>query len=937
MIQIGGTPREVIDPATLDRMTDAMTHRGPNDRGIHRAPGMAFGARRLSIVDVEAGHQPFANETGDVWGMQNGELYNHEEIRRDLVADAHVFHTRCDTEILPHLYERHGTRIAEQLRGKFAVAVWDGRRRRAVIARDRLGVKPLYWARAGDLVVFASELKSLLASGLIGNELDYEAIDAYLAFGFFSGPRTPLAQVSKLLPGHRLVVDETGVAVERYWSYPVPEERTGLSLDEWGDGLIEQLEDAVRSRLMSDVPLGAMLSGGLDSSVIVALMARNMAEPVKTFSVGFAEDGPKNELSDARLVSQALGTDHHELELSVTDAEVDLAQLSWQMDEPLADLSSLGFSALSELAARHVTVALSGQGADELLGGYAKHQAAAAAAAFRRVPRPLGALALASARRGPGRAARIARTLSAPGSVERLVAMSSKLDDDLRAQLLRGPLAALDGGAAHRVVAERLGDVADDPLPATLYIDGQLALVDDMLHYFDRASMAHSLEVRVPFLDHHMVEYCATIPAGHKVRRVTHTKHVLKEAARGMIPDRIIDKQKIGFFAGSVDRWFAAQAGGNIADYLLTPAPRYGEFLDRGVVASLVSRHADGSDRGHGSLLLAILMLEVWLSEFLPRANAGAGGPAAPVLLERPAGVAEPEPEPALSYAVVTPARDEAENLPVLAASLAAQALPPTRWVVVDTGSTDGTPGVVRALAAEHPWIELVDGLDDASTERGAPIVRGFERGAAALDGSYDVVVKVDADISFDPDHFARLLAAFAADPSLGIASGNAVELEDGEWRPRFNTGASVWGAARAYRADCLAAVLPLERSMGWDGIDELKAHLRGWTTRTIVDLEFRHHRGEGARDGAGNWKPWTARGRAAHYMGYRSWFLTLRALHHARREPAALAMVWGYWSAKLGRRAVCADDEVRAELRRSQSLRTLAARHRRAIGATAR
>jgi asparagine synthase (glutamine-hydrolysing) len=627
VIQIGGTPREVVDPATLDRMTDAMTHRGPNDRGIQQAPGMAFGARRLSIVDVEAGHQPFANETGDVWGMQNGELYNHEEIRRDLVADGHVLYTRCDTEILPHLYERHGTRIAEQLRGKFAVAVWDGRRRRAVVARDRLGVKPLYWARAGDRVVFASELKSLLASGLIGTELDYEAIDAYLAFGFFSGPRTPLAQVSKLLPGHRLVIDETGVAVERYWSYPVPEERTGLSLDEWGEGLIEQLEDAVRSRLMSDVPLGAMLSGGLDSSVIVALMARNMPDPVKTFSVGFAEDGPKNELSDARLVSQALGTDHHELELSVTDAQVDLAQLSWQMDEPLADLSSLGFSALSELAARHVTVALSGQGADELLGGYAKHQAAAAAAAFRRVPRPLGALALAGARRGPSRAARIARTLSARGSVERLVAMSSKLDDDLRARLLCGPLAALDGGAAHRVVAERLGDVADDPLPATLYIDGQLALVDDMLHYFDRASMAHSLEVRVPFLDHHMVEYCATIPAEHKVRRVTHTKHVLKEAARGMIPDRIIDKQKIGFFAGSVDRWFAAQAGGNIADYLLTPAPRYGEFLDRDVVASLVRRHADGSDRRYGSLLLAILMLEVWMTSFLPQATGTRAAP----------------------------------------------------------------------------------------------------------------------------------------------------------------------------------------------------------------------------------------------------------------------------------------------------------------------
>jgi asparagine synthase (glutamine-hydrolysing) len=926
VVQVGGEAREVIAPATLDHMTDAMTHRGPNDRGIHQAPGVAFGVRRLSIVDVEAGHQPFPNETGEIWGMQNGELYNHDQIRSDLVADGHVFTTRCDTEILPHLYERYGTHVAEQLRGKFGIAIWDSRRRRAVIARDRLGVKPLYWAHVGDRVVFASELKSLLASGLVGTELDYEAIDAYLTFGFFSGPRTPLADVKKLLPGHRLVIDPDGVAVERYWSYPVPEERAGLSLDEWGEGLIEQLEDAVKSRLMSDVPLGAMLSGGLDSSVIVALMARNMAEPVKTFSVGFAEDGPKNELSDAKLVSEALGTDHHELELSVTDAEVDLAQLSWQMDEPLADLSSLGFAALSELAARHVTVALSGQGADELLGGYAKHQAAAAAAAFRRVPRPIGSLALAAGRRGPAKARRVANTLAAPGSAERLLAMSGKLDEGLRSQLLRGPLAELDGGAARRVVESRLGNVADDPLPATLYIDGQLALVDDMLHYFDRASMAHSLEVRVPFLDHHLVEYAATIPAAHKVHRVRTTKHVLKHAARGMIPDRIIDKQKIGFFAGSVDRWFAAQAGGNIADYLLAPQPAYGEFLDRNVVSDLVRRHADGSDRNHGRLLLAILMLEVWLSSFVARANPAAAS-AKPVILDPPK-------KPQLDdYAVVTPVRDDAENLERLATSLQAQTIAPSEWVIVDNGSADNTLDVARGLAARHDWVKVVEAPEGERSVRGGPITRAFHKGLDALGERPSVVVKVDADISFEPDHFERLLAAFAADERLGIASGTCHELEAGVWRPRFNTGGSVWGAARAYRRDCLERVLPLEESMGWDGIDELKARLAGWETRTFAELTFRHHRGEGERDGR-RWKAWTARGRAAHFMGYRSWYLTLRALHHSRSEPAALAMVWGYGAAALSGQKVCADPAVREELRRTQNVRSLTTRRREAVGA---
>jgi asparagine synthase (glutamine-hydrolysing) len=630
VIQIGGEPREVVPPETLDRMTEAMTHRGPNDRGTYQSDGVALGVRRLSIVDVDGGHQPFADESGEIWAIQNGELYNHVDIRRELASEGHVLRTRCDTEILPHLYERQGPRLAEQLRGKFAVAVWDGRRRRGVVARDRLGVKPLYWARAGDLVVFASELKSLLASGLVGTELDFEAIDAYLTFGFFAGPRTPLANVSKLLPGHRLVVDESGVEVEAYWSYPRPEPVSGRPLEEWTGGLLAELEDAVRCRLMSDVPLGAMLSGGIDSSLVVALMAKNMNEPVKTFSVGFAEDGDKNELADARLVANAMGADHHELELSVSESAVDLETLVWQLDEPLADLSSLGFSALSELASRHVTVALSGQGADELLGGYAKHKAAAAVAAWRRVPRPARAAATAVARRGPGRFGRVARTLAAPGSVDRLLAMSGRLDGNMRARLLRGPLAELDGQAARRVVAARLGGFPDDPLPATLYIDAQLALVDDMLHYFDRNSMAHSLEVRVPFLDHHLVEYCATIPADLKVRRLT-TKYVLKRAARGLIPDHVIDKPKIGFFAASVDRWFAAQTRGAIADHLLGPAPRYAEFLDRGTVAQLMERHADGTDTSNGRLLLSILMLELWLSSYLPRAGRASASPPVPL------------------------------------------------------------------------------------------------------------------------------------------------------------------------------------------------------------------------------------------------------------------------------------------------------------------
>jgi asparagine synthase (glutamine-hydrolysing) len=291
------------------------------------------------------------------------------------------------------------------------------------------------------------------------------------------------------------------------------------------------------------------------------------------------------------------------------------------MDEPLADLSGLGFLALSQLARRHVTVALSGQGADELLGGYMKHQAAWMCAAWARMPAPLRAAEARLAPHAPGRLHRAARTLAARDPAQRLLAMSSKLDPVLRRELVTGPMAALDGGAGERAVRRILAGLDGHALDTTLYADGQLALVDDMLHYFDRASMYHSLEVRVPFLDHRMVEFCATIPPELKVRGLK-TKRVLKHAARGLVPDRVIDKRKIGFFRPAVDEWFRTQTEGPVQEYLLAPEPRYAAFLDRDAVAGLVARHHDRTGRPQPHLLLAILMLEVWLSTYLPRAVA---------------------------------------------------------------------------------------------------------------------------------------------------------------------------------------------------------------------------------------------------------------------------------------------------------------------------
>ncbi len=620
-IQIVGQPREVLAPGVLERMTQAMEHRGPDDSGFHVAPGIAFGVRRLSIVDVDGGHQPFGNEDGSVWAAQNGELFNHDAVRHGLAGRGHRFTSRCDTEIVPHLYEEHGPAFVDKLRGMFAIILWDDRARRAVLVRDRLGIKPLYYARCGDVVLFASELKCLLASGMVGSDLDYEAIDAYLTLGFFPGPATPLAQVRKLMPGHRMVVERGEMRIERYWSYPAPSVASPrLSEGEYLERLTDGLRESIRMRLMGDVPFGAMLSGGIDSSLIVALMSEMVNEPVKTFSVGFAGTGEGNELDDARMVAQLYGTDHHELELSLEDQTIDLAQLVWHMDEPLADLSSLGFIALCELARQHVTVALSGQGADELLGGYRKHRAAAIVERWQRIPRPLRGGLERTAGVAPRRFRRAVETLSADDPVERLLAMSRIMGEDAHDSLYRGQLASVPRGSAGRAIRAHQPPPGG-PIAQTLFLDANMGLVDDMLHYFDRASMAHSLEVRVPFLDHEFVEFCATIPTDLKVRGTT-TKYLLKRASRGRVPDRIIDKRKVGFFNSSVDMWFESQASGVVADYLLDPSPRYADFADRATIARMVDAHrADPAGSGHGFALLAMLMLEIWLSEYLPRAQ----------------------------------------------------------------------------------------------------------------------------------------------------------------------------------------------------------------------------------------------------------------------------------------------------------------------------
>jgi asparagine synthase (glutamine-hydrolysing) len=610
----------------LRAMCDVMDYRGPDDAGYVSEAGCSLGARRLSIIDVAGGHQPFANESGRIWAAQNGEIYNHATLRDELKSRGHVLRSLCDTEVLPHLYEDHGPALAERLRGMFAVAVWDTDRRRGVLIRDRMGIKPLYYAIVGDRVVFGSELKCVLASGLVSAELDPEAISAYLMLGHVPGAMTPLKGVRKLLPGERLVVEDGRARLERWWDYPVPEPEEGRTTEEWAEAVLDKLDESVRLRLMSDVPLGAMLSGGLDSSLIVALMARHMTEPLETFAVGFK--GEESELPDARRVADAFGSNHHELEVDLHSDRADLTKLIWHLDEPLADLSSIGFLALCELAVKDVTVALTGQGADEMFGGYRKHRVASLAEQWMRVPGGARAAAAGVLRRGPGRASRLADALQASDPVSRLLASAGYVHPDLRADLFSGALAE-HAGAAERIVRGTAAGAPDAaPLAAALYMDARLGLVDDMLTYFDRASMACSLEVRVPFLDHEFVELCARIPTKHKVSSRLETKHVLRVASRGLVPDFVLAKKKKGFFNEAVGAWVTAAGGALVDDLLLAPDPAYAQVMDQGAVRRAVTE-LRGGRTDNAKLVLALVMLELWLGEYVPRAMATSGEPVA--------------------------------------------------------------------------------------------------------------------------------------------------------------------------------------------------------------------------------------------------------------------------------------------------------------------
>jgi asparagine synthase (glutamine-hydrolysing) len=605
----------------VTRMRDVIAHRGPDDAGLFVDDRAALGHRRLSIVDLAAGHQPLSNEDETGWIVFNGEIYNHASVRPELEAAGHRYTTRSDTETIVHAYEQWGDACVDRLRGMFAFAIWDAPRRRLLLARDRLGVKPLYWAMADRRLLFGSEIKSILESGLIRASANEAALPELLGTRYLSGAETLFNGIHRLLPGHTLVFEDGNVSTRAYWDIPVgrvSEELARLSDRDVVGRFRELLEESVRIRLMADVPLGMFLSGGLDSSVIAALMAGMIDRPLQTFSVAFKERA-FSELDYARQVVTAIKADSHEIVIDDQDFFGALPRLIWHEDEPIAHPSSVPLYFVSALARDHVKVVLTGEGSDELLAGYGKYPRALvnwrAAAAYGVVPAPLRAwIARTVVPRLPSRLGRYAQRsfLAMPRTPEAM------FFDNFAAIGLRRQASLLSPAFASQATSERAYGASrayfDAPnghsttLDRLLYTDLKTYLVE-LLMKQDQMSMAASIESRVPFLDHRLVEFAAGLPARMKLRGFR-TKWILREAVREIVPREILTRKKMGFPV-PFGVWMKG-AWRNVArDVLLDPRTRQRGIIDPAAVERLMTAHASGEADG-ADALWSLLNLELW-------------------------------------------------------------------------------------------------------------------------------------------------------------------------------------------------------------------------------------------------------------------------------------------------------------------------------------
>jgi asparagine synthase (glutamine-hydrolysing) len=598
----------------IRRMCEALYHRGPDEDGFYISAEVGLGMRRLSIIDLNTGRQPVSNEDGSVWTVFNGEIYNFQDLRKDLERRGHSFSTGTDTEVIVHSYEEYGPRCVEKFRGMFAFAIWDERRRKLTIARDRLGIKPLYYTTVNGRLIFASELKAILQLQEVECELDWQSLSHL--FSFLTTPKNAgiIAGVKKLEAGHILTCSPGRMpTAERYWDVEFhPNHR--MSEGEFIEELRCLLEESIRLHLIADVPLGAFLSGGLDSSSVVATMALLCSKPVKTFSIGFSEDG-FNELDHARAVATQFGTDHCELMLEPNALDC-IEDIAWYLDEPFGDSSAIPTYMVSKLASDHVKVVLSGDGGDELFAGYDKYLVEAKER--RRVlPTPLRKLIGLAANHIPDgvHGANFFRHLALFGAA-RYIDSSTLFRAYQKKNLFTPDAARLM--AAHDPVAgkvQMLKEGSGGWLNDLQILDLKNYLPLDILTKVDRMSMAHSIETRVPLLDHKVVEFAATIPQDMRLKNGI-TKYIFKQAMRGILPDAIIDRPKRGF-AIPLGSWFRGKLGSFVSDLLLSPRSLQRGIFNQQYIRKLIGMQNRGRDLD--LQLWTLISFEMWCREFLDK------------------------------------------------------------------------------------------------------------------------------------------------------------------------------------------------------------------------------------------------------------------------------------------------------------------------------
>lgn len=612
--------KEPVNGQVVKRMTTIMQHRGPDDEGYHLDGPVGLGFRRLSIIDLAGGAQPMSNEDDTVWVVFNGEIYNFLDLRPVLAAQGHRFKTRCDTEVILHAYEQYGeVGGLQQLNGMFGLSIWDKNRRQMVLARDPFGIKPLYYYDDGKRLIFGSDIKAILCHPSVERDLDLQGLDDYLTFRFIPSPRTLLKGISKVPPGYALSCNEGGVRSFRFHKV-IPHIDRGKSEAYYVEGLQHHIRNAVERQMISDVPIGVMLSGGTDSSTIAAIMAQISDQPIKTFTVGFDTPGFRgNELIPARESADRVGAEHHQVVISAEEFFDFLPRFMWYSEEPTATPSALAYHYVCKLAREHVKVVLLGQGADEPFAGYGRHLGERYGLLYRSLPGPIRRWSIDAYIKRLRRQQQLKRMTGSLGirdPLERLTCVYTIFDTDMKRHLYRTGLGPTSDRLPGLEAVERWqADVRHlDGLSQMLYVDARLSLPDWLLLYGDKMSMANSLEARVPFLDLELMAFAESIPPRFKIKGRTQ-KHILKRAVLKWVPESVVERRKIGFLT-PMDAWLQSSLAQQVNDLLLDRDSGCRELFSGEYIEQLLERHRS-QEEDYRDHLFVLILFEIWYQQFI--------------------------------------------------------------------------------------------------------------------------------------------------------------------------------------------------------------------------------------------------------------------------------------------------------------------------------